>query len=89
MLEITLTREGFKANQTISDDLLSSGSLVKVICKELYYNSETSLKEKVCECINSSNQSGTKVRPNITLDSHSGTNSTGHYIIDLTFQIIS
>ena len=59
MLEITLTREGFKANQTISDDLLSSGSLVKVICKELYYNSETSLKEKVCECINSSNQSGT------------------------------
>lgn len=88
MLEITLTREGFKINQTISDDLLSSGSLVKVVCEEPYYKAEDALMEKVCECINSSNQSGTKVRPNISLDSNGGTNSTGHYIKNLTFQII-
>lgn len=89
MLEITLTREGFKTNQTISDDLLSSGSLVKVICEEPYYKTEDALKEKVCECINSSNQSGTKVRPNISLGSDSGTNRTGHYFKELTFQIIT
>lgn len=88
MLEITSTREGFKANLTISDDLLSSGSLVKVICEEPYYITEDALKEKVCEYINSLNPTGTKVRPNISLDSHNGTNRTGHYFKELTFQII-
>lgn len=88
MLEITLTREGFKTNQTISDDLLSSDNRVKVICQKLYKESEESLMMEVCEYINSSNQSGTKVRPNISLGSYSGTNRTGHYFKELTFQII-
>lgn len=88
MLEITLTREGFSANQVISDDLLNSGSPVKVICKQLYKGSEASLMDEVCEYINSSNRSGTKVRPNIVYKKNDGTNNAGYYIKELTFQII-
>ena len=90
-LQITRTAKGWSANQEISKELFIGKTclFLTVCCQSPYYGAAKQLMDETCEFLNSLGLDEVNVKTDyVVTEQKSRSDANGHYIEELTFQII-